>query len=27
MKHPMQQFPDDTAREMVEEFIAGKRER
>ncbi len=27
MKHPIQQFPDDTAREMVEEFIAGKRER
>ena len=27
MKHPIQQFPDDTARAMVEEFIAGKRER
>lgn len=27
MKHPPQQFPDELAREMVEEFIAGKRER
>jgi myo-inositol-1-phosphate synthase len=27
MKHPLQQFPDTKAREMVEEFIAGKRER
>ena len=27
MKHPIQQFPDETCREMVEEFIAGKRER
>jgi len=27
MKHPAQQFPDDVCREMVEEFIAGKRER
>jgi len=27
MKHPLQQFPDDTCREMVEEFIAGTRER
>jgi len=27
MKHPPQQFPDTVAREMVEEFIAGKRER
>ena len=27
MKHPPQQFPDDICREMVEEFIAGKRER
>lgn len=26
-KHPPQQFPDSVAREMVEEFIAGKRER
>lgn len=27
MKSPPQQFPDEKAREMVEEFIAGKRER
>lgn len=27
MKHPPQQFIDEKAREMVEEFIAGKRER
>jgi myo-inositol-1-phosphate synthase len=27
MKHPMIQFPDDIAREMVEEFIQGKKER
>jgi myo-inositol-1-phosphate synthase len=27
MKHPMTQFPDDIAREMVEEFIRGVRER
>lgn len=27
MKHPLKQFPDDTARTMVEEFIAGTRER
>ncbi len=27
MKHPPQQFTDDKAREMVDEFIAGKRER
>ena len=27
MKHPLQQFSDETARDMVEEFIAGKRER
>lgn len=27
MKHPPQQFPDEKAREMVEEFIVGKRER
>jgi len=27
MKHPPQQFPDETAREMVEEFIAAKRDR
>ncbi|MGB9628149.1 MAG: inositol-3-phosphate synthase [Thermodesulfobacteriota bacterium] len=27
MKHPLIQFPDDQARKMVEEFIAGKRER
>jgi myo-inositol-1-phosphate synthase len=27
MKHPMYQFPDDTARTMVEEFIRGERER
>jgi len=26
-KHPPQQFPDSVAREMVEEFIKGKRER
>ncbi len=24
MKHPMVQFPDDEARDMVEEFIKGK---
>jgi myo-inositol-1-phosphate synthase len=27
MKHPIVQFPDDQAKMMVEEFIAGKRER
>ncbi|MCD6411427.1 MAG: inositol-3-phosphate synthase [Thermoplasmata archaeon] len=27
MKHPPQQFPDSVAKEMVEEFIQGKRER
>ncbi|MGO9379733.1 MAG: inositol-3-phosphate synthase [Dissulfurispiraceae bacterium] len=27
MKHPLAQYPDDEAREMVEEFISGKRER
>jgi myo-inositol-1-phosphate synthase len=27
MKHPPQQYTDDLAREMVDEFIAGKRER
>ena len=27
MKHPPQQFPDGEARDMVEEFIEGKRER
>ncbi|GMT47779.1 MAG: inositol-3-phosphate synthase [bacterium] len=27
MKHPPQQFPDNTARKMVEEFISGERER
>ena len=27
MKHPPQQFTDEKAREMLEEFIAGKRER
>jgi len=27
MKHPPQQFPDGKAREMVEEFILGKREK
>jgi myo-inositol-1-phosphate synthase len=27
MKHPMRQYPDDIAREMVEEFIRGERER
>jgi len=27
MKHPPQQFPDEKAREMLEEFIKGKRER
>jgi len=27
MKHPMVQFSDEEARKMVEEFIAGKRER
>jgi myo-inositol-1-phosphate synthase len=27
MKHPPQQFTDDKSREMLEEFIAGKRER
>jgi len=27
MKHPPQQFTDEKAREMVEEFILGKRER
>ena len=27
MKHPMIQFPDEEARDMVEDFISGKRER
>jgi myo-inositol-1-phosphate synthase len=27
MKHPIKQIPDDLARNMVEEFIQGKRER
>jgi myo-inositol-1-phosphate synthase len=27
MKHPLEQYPDTVARAMVEEFIAGKRER
>ncbi|MEW6003344.1 MAG: inositol-3-phosphate synthase, partial [Nitrospirota bacterium] len=27
MKHPMIQYPDEDARDMVEEFIQGKRER
>ena len=27
MKHPPQQFPDEKARDMVEEFIQGTRER
>jgi len=27
MKHPMQQFTDEKAREMIEEFILNKRER
>lgn len=27
MKHPKMQFPDEKAKEMVEEFIAGKRDR
>jgi len=27
MKHPFKQFPDEEARQMVEEFIAAKRER
>jgi len=27
MKHPPQQFPDSVAKQMVEEFIAGQRER
>ncbi|MCD6093691.1 MAG: inositol-3-phosphate synthase [Candidatus Omnitrophica bacterium] len=27
MKHPPEQFPDEKAREMVEEFIRGRRER
>lgn len=27
MKHPIEQFSDETARDMVEDFIAGKRER
>jgi len=27
MKHPPQQFPDSVAKEMVEEFIKGERER
>lgn len=27
MKHPMRQFPDEIARQMVEEFISGKRGR
>jgi myo-inositol-1-phosphate synthase len=25
MKHPIRQYPDETAREMVEEFIKGVR--
>jgi myo-inositol-1-phosphate synthase len=27
MKHPIMQYPDEEARNMVEEFIAGSRER
>jgi len=27
MKHPLVQFSDEKARDMVEEFIAGKREK
>ncbi|RLG70586.1 MAG: inositol-3-phosphate synthase, partial [Candidatus Iainarchaeum archaeon] len=27
MKHPPKQYPDAVAKEMVEEFISGKRER
>jgi myo-inositol-1-phosphate synthase len=27
MKHPIEQFPDEVARDMVEEFIRGERER
>ncbi len=27
MKHPIHQFPDEVARQMVEEFIRGERER
>jgi len=27
MKHPLKQFPDETAKVMVEDFISGKRER
>jgi len=27
MKHPIQQFPDSVAKQMVEEFISGQRER
>lgn len=27
MKHPMVQYPDEEARNMVEEFIIGNRER
>jgi len=27
MKHPPKQFPDETAREMVEEFISATRSR
>jgi len=27
MKHPPEQFTDDEARDMVDEFIIGKRER
>jgi len=27
MKHPLEQFPDEKARGMVEEFIQGERER
>ncbi|HIQ06288.1 MAG TPA: hypothetical protein EYH31_11505 [Anaerolineae bacterium] len=27
MKHPPRQFPDEEARQMLEEFIAGERER
>ncbi|MDP2278038.1 MAG: inositol-3-phosphate synthase, partial [Nitrospirota bacterium] len=27
MKHPMKQFSDEEARNMLEEFIAGKRDR
>jgi len=27
MKHPIKQFSDEEARNMLEEFIAGKRDR